>query len=46
MRGGELEKEKGKKARIDIQKSERGERRITSGASIVIKNVLPFLQLK
>jgi hypothetical protein len=36
---------KAKKAKIDIQ-SERRERRITSGASIVIKNVLPFLQLK
>jgi hypothetical protein len=36
---------KAKKAKIDIQ-SERRERRITSGASIVIKNVLPFLELK
>ena len=34
-----------KKAKMDIQ-SERNERRITSGASIVIKNVLPFLELK
>ena len=33
-----------KKARIDVE-SARKERRITSGASIVIKNVLPFLQL-
>jgi len=34
-----------KKAKIDIQ-SKRSERRITSGANIVIKNVLPFLDLK
>eukprot|EP00984_Skeletonema_dohrnii_P034478 scaffold33569_cov84-Skeletonema_dohrnii-CCMP3373.AAC.12 len=34
-----------KKAKIDIQ-SKRSERRITSGANIVIKNVLPFLELK
>jgi len=33
-----------KKAKIDVE-SIRKERRITSGASIVIKNVLPFLQL-
>eukprot|EP00984_Skeletonema_dohrnii_P001474 scaffold470_cov72-Skeletonema_dohrnii-CCMP3373.AAC.3 len=33
-----------KKAKIDIQ-SKRSERRITSGANIVIKNVLPFLEL-
>jgi hypothetical protein len=36
---------KAKKAKIDVQ-SERRELRITSGASIVIKNVLPFLQLE
>jgi len=34
-----------KKAKIDIQ-SKRSERRITSGANIVIKNVLPLLELK
>ena len=34
-----------KKAKIDAE-SARGERRITSGASMVIKNVLSFLQLK
>ena len=33
-----------KKAKIDVE-GVRMERRITSGASIVIKNVLPFLQL-
>jgi hypothetical protein len=33
-----------KKAKMDVESS-RKERRITSGASIVIKNVLPFLQL-
>ena len=33
-----------KKAKIDVE-SMRKERRITSGASIVIKNVLPFLKL-
>jgi hypothetical protein len=33
-----------KNAKIDVE-SMRKERRITSGASIVIKNVLPFLQL-
>eukprot|EP00984_Skeletonema_dohrnii_P034470 scaffold33569_cov84-Skeletonema_dohrnii-CCMP3373.AAC.4 len=36
---------KAKRVKIDIQ-SERNERRITSGANIVIKNVLPFLELK
>jgi len=40
-----LEETKAKKAKIDIQSERRGHR-ITSGASIVIKNVLPFLQLK
>jgi len=34
-----------KKAKIDIQ-SKRSERRITSGANIIIKNILPFLNLK
>ncbi len=34
-----------KKAKIDVE-SMRKERRITSGASIVIKNVLPFLKLE
>jgi hypothetical protein len=33
-----------KKAKIDVE-GKRREKRITSGASIVIKNVLPFLQL-
>ena len=33
-----------KKAKVDAE-SVRNERRITSGANIVIKNVLPFLQL-
>ena len=37
-------KVKTKKLKIDID-SAMQERRITSGASIVIKNVLPFLQL-
>mmetsp|Transcript_12997 Transcript_12997/g.16585 ORF Transcript_12997/g.16585 Transcript_12997/m.16585 type:complete len:119 (-) Transcript_12997:112-468(-) len=36
---------KAKKIKLDMQ-SERSERRITSGANIVIKNVLPFLELK
>eukprot|EP00984_Skeletonema_dohrnii_P011051 scaffold4390_cov71-Skeletonema_dohrnii-CCMP3373.AAC.5 len=36
---------KAKRVKLDSQ-SERNERRITSGASIVIKNVLPFLELK
>jgi len=35
---------KKKKAKIDVERSRR-ERRITSGADVVIKNVLPFLQL-
>ena len=34
-----------KKAKIDMQTA-RQEQRITSGASIVIKNVLPFLKLE
>ena len=33
-----------KKAKIDVE-SMRMERRITSGADIIIRNVLPFLQL-
>eukprot|EP00984_Skeletonema_dohrnii_P010260 scaffold3998_cov153-Skeletonema_dohrnii-CCMP3373.AAC.27 len=36
---------KAKKIKLDVQ-SERSERRITSGANIVIKNVLPYLELK
>eukprot|EP00984_Skeletonema_dohrnii_P034479 scaffold33569_cov84-Skeletonema_dohrnii-CCMP3373.AAC.13 len=36
---------KAKRVKIDIQ-SKRNERRITSGANIIIKNVLPFLELK
>ena len=39
-----LDGKSAKKAKIDVE-SMRKERRITSGASIVIKNVLPFLQL-
>eukprot|EP00985_Skeletonema_marinoi_P011249 scaffold5329_cov126-Skeletonema_marinoi.AAC.4 len=35
---------KAKRVKMDIQ-SERNERRVTSGANIVIKNVLPFLEL-
>jgi hypothetical protein len=38
------EKVPAKKAKIDVE-SMRREKRITSGADIVIKNVLPFLQL-
>jgi len=34
-----------KKAKIDV-KAARQEQRITSGANIVIKNVLPFLKLE
>jgi hypothetical protein len=40
-----VETTKAKKAKIDV-KSARQELRITSGASIVIKNVLPFLELE
>mmetsp|Transcript_3257 Transcript_3257/g.4706 ORF Transcript_3257/g.4706 Transcript_3257/m.4706 type:complete len:81 (+) Transcript_3257:548-790(+) len=36
---------KPKRVKIDTQ-SKRNERRIMSGANIVIKNVLPFLELK
>jgi hypothetical protein len=35
-----------KKAKIDTKKTARQEQRITSGANIVIKNVLPFLKLE
>eukprot|EP00984_Skeletonema_dohrnii_P010277 scaffold3999_cov138-Skeletonema_dohrnii-CCMP3373.AAC.12 len=42
---GSLGEVKAKKAKIDMQ-SKRSERRIISGANIVIKNVLPFLELK
>ena len=35
---------KAKRVKMDIQ-SERNERRVTSGANIVIKNVLPYLEL-
>jgi hypothetical protein len=38
------EEAQAKRAKIDVEMA-RKERRITSGASIVIKNVLPFLQL-
>ncbi len=34
-----------KKSKIDVA-TDRQEKRITSGASIVIKNVLPFLSLE
>ncbi len=34
-----------KRAKIAIVEAMRKEKRITSGASIVIKNVLPFLKL-
>jgi len=39
------EENKSKKAKID-KESAREEHRVTCGASIVIKNVLPFLALK
>jgi hypothetical protein len=42
--GGSLEAQPAKKAKIDMV-SIRKERRITSGADIIIRNVLPFLQL-
>ena len=43
----EEEKQPGKKSKIDrkTENARRQEHRITSGASIVIKNVLPFLKL-
>jgi hypothetical protein len=41
---GSLEAQPAKKAKIDIM-NVRKERRITSGADIIIRNVLPFLQL-
>jgi hypothetical protein len=34
-----------KKVKVDVERT-RNERRVTSGANIVIKNVLPFLELK
>jgi len=34
-----------KKVKVDVGRA-RKERRVTSGANIVIKNVLPFLELK
>ena len=40
-----MEGVKAKKAKVEVE-SKRKERRITSGASIVIKNVLPFLKLE
>jgi len=42
--GGSLDEVKTKKVKIDVEGA-RNEARITSGASIVIKNVLPFLEL-
>ena len=39
-----MQVQQAKKAKIEVE-SKRKERRITSGASIVIKNVLPFLKL-
>jgi hypothetical protein len=43
--GGAIDDEKAaKKAKIDTE-SARKERRITSGADIIIKNVLPYLKL-
>ena len=41
----ESHKPKSKKAKIDVERA-RKEKRIRSGADIVIKNVLPFLELK
>mmetsp|Transcript_32850 Transcript_32850/g.48441 ORF Transcript_32850/g.48441 Transcript_32850/m.48441 type:complete len:343 (+) Transcript_32850:130-1158(+) len=42
-----LEAKPNKRARIDVDSdSARQERRMTCGANIVVKNVLPFLQLK
>jgi hypothetical protein len=41
----ESRKPKSKKAKIDVERAKK-ERRITSGADIVIKNVLPFLTLE
>ena len=40
------EEKKPKKAKIDKEESIRAEHRVTCGANIVIKNVLPFLALK
>jgi hypothetical protein len=39
-----LDTTKAKKAKIDVE-SARQERRVTCGADIIIKNVLPFLKL-
>jgi len=44
IEGDNLDGKAAKKAKIDME-SVRKERRITSGADIIIKNVLPFLQL-
>ena len=44
-KGGNCEEGKTKKAKVDSE-SARKERRVTCGADVVIKNVLPFLQLK
>jgi hypothetical protein len=43
--GGSLDGNAAKKARIDVSSARKVERRITSGADIIIRNVLPFLQL-
>jgi hypothetical protein len=42
--GGALVEAKAKKAMVDIQCA-RQESRVTCGADVVIRNVLPFLQL-
>jgi hypothetical protein len=42
--GGSLDGKAAKKAKMDME-SVRKEQRITSGADIIIRNVLPFLQL-
>ena len=41
-----LEAQPTKKAKIDVDEAVRRKKRITSGANVVIKNVLPFLRLK
>ena len=43
--GGSLD-QKGIRMTREQRKRERNERRVTSGGSVVIKNVLPFLRLK
>jgi hypothetical protein len=43
--GGSLDGKAAKKARIDLSSARKVERRITSGADIIIRNVLSFLQL-